>query len=127
LQARIRAELKPDGWWPAVAQGAIAVESLSAKPEITALFAALNDRPTELRVRAERAMNKELHGSCQVPVAAYAEMDGDAMTLTGWVGDAANIRSVSATAKGDANAPETLGQKVAELLFAQGAAELLNI
>lgn len=127
LHAQICQQLKPPLWWPAVAQGAIAVESLGAKPEISALFATLNDKPTELRVRAERAMNKQLHGSCQVPVAAYAEIDGDTMTLTGWVGNFANIRSISATAKGDANEPEALGQKVAELLFAQGAAELLNI
>jgi hydroxymethylbilane synthase len=110
-----------------VAQGAIAVESLTAKPEITALFAALNDRSTELRVRAERAMNKALHGSCQVPVAAYAELHGDSMTLTGWVGDAANIRSVSATAQGITSEPEALGQAVADMLFAQGAAELLQL
>lgn len=127
LQEQIRQQLKPSAWWPAVAQGAIAVESLRAKPEITALFAALNDKPTELRVRAERAMNKQLHGSCQVPVAAYAEINGDAMTLTGWVGNAAQVLSITAYAKGVANEPEALGQLVAEMLFAQGAAELLNI
>ena len=127
LHEQIRQELKPDMWWPAVAQGAIAVESLSAHPEISALFAALNDKPTELRVRAERAMNKQLHGSCQVPVAAYAEINGDAMALTGWVGDATHIRSILAYAEGLANEPEALGQKVANMLFAQGAAELLNI
>lgn len=127
LEAQIRQELKPPLWLPAVAQGAIAIESLSAKPEVTALFAALNDKPTELRVRAERAMNKQLHGSCQVPVAAYAEIYGDVMSLTGWVGNYAQVCSISATAKGEANEPEALGQKVAEQLFAQGAAELLNI
>jgi hydroxymethylbilane synthase len=127
LQDRIRSELKPDSWWPAVAQGAIAVESLSAKPEITALFAALNDRPTELRVRAERAMNKALHGSCQVPVAAYAELHGETMTLTGWVGDATHIRSISASAAGAADHPEVLGQAVADRLFALGAAEFLQL
>lgn len=127
MHGRIRQELKPTLWWPAVAQGAIAVESLSAKPEITALFAALNDNPTELRVRAERAMNKQLHGSCQVPVAAYAEIDGDSMTLTGWVGNYAQVRSITATAEGVANEPEALGQRVSEMLFELGAAELLNI
>ena len=127
MHERIRQELKPPLWWPAVAQGAIAVESLSAKPEISALFAVLNDKPTELRVRAERAMNKQLHGSCQVPVAAYAEIDGDAMTLTGWVGNYAQIRSITASAEGVAKEPEALGQRVSEMLFEQGAAELLNI
>jgi hydroxymethylbilane synthase len=127
MHERVRQELQPQLWWPAVAQGAIAIESLSAQPKISALFAALNHKPTELRVRAERAMNKQLHGSCQVPVAAYAEIHGDAMTMTGWVGDAANIRSISARAEGVANEPEALGQTVADMLFAQGAAELLNI
>jgi hydroxymethylbilane synthase len=127
MHEQIRQELKPDLWWPAVAQGAIAIESLSSKPEITALFAALNDKPTELRVRAERAMNKQLHGSCQVPVAAYAEIDGESMTLTGWVGNVAQALSITASAEGLAAEPEALGQKVADMLFAQGAAELLNI
>ena len=127
LHEQIRQELKPDLWWPAVAQGAIAIESLSSKPEIAALFAALNDKPTELRVRAERAMNKQLHGSCQVPVAAYAEIVGEAMTLTGWVGNVAQARSITTSAEGLAAEPEVLGQKIAEMLFAQGAAELLNI
>lgn len=127
LQSQIRQELKPDIWWPAVAQGAIAIESLSAKPEVSALFAALNDKPTELRVRAERAMNKELHGSCQVPVAAYAEIDGEHMRLTGWVGNADSFRSISASAFGVAHEPEGLGRAVAEKLFARGAAELLNL
>lgn len=127
LGDRIRAELAPPHWLPAVAQGAIAVESLTAKPEVTALFSALNDRPTELRVRAERAMNKALHGSCQVPVAAYAELHGDAMRLTGWVGEADGVRTLSASAEGAASEPEALGQTVAEMLFAQGAAALLGI
>lgn len=127
LGDRIRSELAPPNWWPAVAQGAIAVESLAARPETAALFSTLNDRPTELRVRAERAMNKALHGSCQVPVAAYAEIHGDIMLLTGWVGEADGVRSISASAEGIANAPEALGQRVADLLFAQGAGELLDI
>lgn len=126
LDEQIRSQLAPPHWWPAVAQGAIAIETCIAKPEITSLFEALNDHSTELRVRAERAMNKALHGSCHVPVAAYAELQGDTLTLTGWVGDAANIRSVSATAQGIANEPEALGLIVANMLFAQGAAELLQ-
>lgn len=127
LQSQIRQELKPDIWWPAVAQGAIAIESLSAQPEVSALFAALNDNATELRVRAERAMNKELHGSCQVPIAAYAEIEGDYVRLTGWVGNAEDFTSISATAFGVASEPEGLGRLVAEKLFARGAANILKI
>jgi hydroxymethylbilane synthase len=62
-----------------------------------------------------------------VPVAAYAEMHGNVLRLTGWVGDAAHIRSITASAEGAADQPEALGQAVADRLFAQGAAELLQL
>lgn len=127
LHSRIRSQLAAPQWWPAVAQGAIAVECRSDDPETAALFAALNHRPTELRVRAERAMNRALHGSCQVPVAAYAELTDGRMQLTGWVGDAENVRSIRAEATGDAADPESVGRAVADQLFALGAAELLRL
>ena len=127
LHARIRAQLMAPQWWPAVAQGAIAVECRSDDSRTAALFTALNHRPTELRVRAERAMNLALHGSCHVPVAGYAELQGDRMQLSGWVGDAENIRAIHADAEGDAADPEALGRAVAEKLFALGAAVLLRL
>lgn len=127
LQAHIRTQLAAPYWWPAVAQGAIAVECRSDDPQTAALCAVVNDPSSALRVRAERAMNLALHGSCQVPVAAYATLLGDRLQLTGWVGDAKNIRSIRAEANGDATDPEALGRVVAEKLFAQGAAELLRL
>lgn len=127
LDAQRRSELCAPHWWPAVAQGAIAIETRSADPETTALFSALNHAQTELCVRAERAMNKALHGSCQVPVAAFAELQGEVLTLTGWVGHAESGRSIQAQAEGVAGSPESLGARVSQLLFEQGAAELLNI
>ena len=127
LQDRIRSQLRAPQWWPAVAQGAIAIETRSDRFETTALFAGLNDAETELCVRAERAMNKALHGSCQVPVAGFATRTGETLNLTGWVGHAASTRSVQAQAEGSVSSPELLGARVAQLLFEQGAAELLNI
>ena len=110
-----------------VAQGAIAVETLAARPDVAALFVPLNCRETELRVRAERALNRQLHGSCQVPVAAYAEFVEDRLRLTGWVGEASENTSISAQGTGDAGHPEALGEFVAEKLFARGAAAMLKL
>lgn len=127
LEAHIRSVLAPDVWWPAVAQGAIAVETLDTRPDVSALFMPLNCHETEIRVRAERALNRRLHGSCQVPVAAYAEFVDDRLRLTGWVGDAADNTSISAQDTGDAGHPEALGEYVAEKLFACGAAAMLKL
>ena len=93
---------------------------------IFALCAALDDADTRTCVTAERAMNRALHGSCHVPVAAYARLDGDALSLAGLVGSAADGRRVRADAHGRADAPDALGIEVAGLLLAQGARELID-
>ncbi|HIY70827.1 MAG TPA: hydroxymethylbilane synthase [Candidatus Luteimonas excrementigallinarum] len=125
LDARIRSRLDAPEWLPAPAQGAIAIECRDDAPELTALFAALDDAHTRTCVEAERAMNRALHGSCHVPVAAMAVLDGERVTLTGMVGDAATGRLVRAEAEGAANDTGALGRQVAEMLLARGAGELL--
>ena len=125
LGERIRERLIAPDWVPAVAQGAIAVECRDDDAATHALFAALEHTPTRICVEAERAMNRRLHGSCQVPVAGYAVRDGDVLHLQGLVGDAANGEIVRADEVGTATDPRALGLRVAERLIARGADRLL--
>lgn len=126
FDARIRATLAPPQFLPAVAQGAIAVETRDGDAEVAALCAVLHDRDTGLRVRAERAMNLALHGSCQVPIAGYATLDGDALHLRALVGDASSGEILRAESHGSVDDPEALGRAVASQLRALGADRLLN-
>ncbi len=125
FESRIRARLAAPDWLPAPAQGAIALESCGNDARLQALFAALDHAPTRTCVEAERAMNRALHGSCHVPVAAFAELQGDRLHLSGLVGSADDGRVVRAEAEGASNAPEALGQAVAAELLALGAGEFL--
>ena len=126
LENRIRSRLHAPQWLPAPAQGAIAVECRSDDSDMQRLFAALDHASTRLCVEAERAMNRTLHGSCQVPVAAFATLlHGGDMQLQGLVGSAADGRMVRAQARGRADAPDALGRDVAAQLLAQGAGEFL--
>ncbi|TZF88684.1 hydroxymethylbilane synthase [Cognatilysobacter lacus] len=122
---RIRSRLDAPAWLPAPAQGAIAIECRSDDFAAHGLFGALDDRDTRVRVEAERAMNRALHGSCHVPVAAFATLSGAQLHLQGLVGSAIDGRYVRADAHGDAGDAEALGQRVATALLAQGAAELI--
>ena len=124
--SRIRLRLAPPGWLPAPAQGAIAIECRAdGAEEMRALLAALDHGPTRTCVEAERAMNRALHGSCHVPVAAYAELHGGLLRLNGLVGSASDGRMVRAQDEAASGAPEALGQAVARELLAQGAGEFL--
>ncbi len=124
FESRIRARLDAPAWLPAPAQGAIAVECRDDAAELRALFAVLDHAPTRRCVEAERAMNRALHGSCHVPVAAFAREEGAGLRLRGLVGSAKDGRAVRAEAFAEGDA-EALGRQVAGELLAGGAGELL--
>jgi hydroxymethylbilane synthase len=126
FDGRIRARLDAPDWLPAPAQGAIAIECRDDDPATAALCAALDDADTRACVSAERAMNRALHGSCHVPVAAYARLDGGVLHLSGQVGSAGDGRSVRAEASATRDVPEALGIEVAQRLLAQGARALID-
>ena len=126
LGARIAARLQAPQWLPAPAQGAIAVECRGDDPQVVSLLEALDDVPTRICVEAERAMNRALHGSCHVPVAALARLDGDTLELQGLVGDAGNGQTVRAQARGLGVEREALGRQVARRLLEAGADRLLG-
>jgi hydroxymethylbilane synthase len=122
---RVRDRLDAPGWIPAPAQGAIAIEARGDDARVQALCAVLDDAPTRTCVEAERAMNRALHGSCHVPVAALARLEGRVLSLEGLVGSAEDGRIVRARGAGDADAAEALGIEVARRLLDGGAAEFL--
>ena len=123
--SRIRMRLAAPDWLPAPAQGAIAVECRADDAETQALFSALDHAPTRTCVEAERAMNRALHGSCHVPVAAYAQLHGAQLQLAGLVGSASDGRVVRAAAEDASDAGVALGQRLAAELLAMGAGEFL--
>jgi hydroxymethylbilane synthase len=125
FDTRIRARLDAPDWLPAPAQGAIAIECRDDDARTAALCAVLDHAPTRTRCEAERAMNRALHGSCHVPVAAFARLDGDALHLEGLVGSASDGRLVRAGAQATRADAERLGRDVAQALLAQGAGALI--
>ena len=125
FESRIRARLDSPDWLPAPAQGAITVECRSEDSDIQALVTALDHAATRTCVEAERAMNRTLHGSCHVPVAAFAQLEGNHLHLQGLVGSASEGRTVRADASGSAEMPDALGREVAAKLLAMGAGEFL--
>ncbi|PKM06678.1 MAG: hydroxymethylbilane synthase [Gammaproteobacteria bacterium HGW-Gammaproteobacteria-4] len=126
FSARIRSRLSAPQWLPAVAQGAIAIECRDDAHDAIALLASLDHRDTRRCVEAERAMNRALHGSCHVPVAAHATLTGAGLHLVGLVGDVASGAVIRAEADAAADQADALGQRVAAALFAQGAGALLQ-
>ncbi len=126
LAARITRLLTPEQSLPAIGQGAIGIECRADDPRIHALIHPLNDPSTQLRVRAERAVNARLHGGCQVPLAGHAELRDDRLELRALVGLPDGSEILYATRTGTSDHPEELGLAVAEDLLSQGAGRILE-
>lgn len=111
---------------PAIAQGTIGVECRTGDKETRNLLAPLNHAPTWQRTLAERALNQGLSGSCNLPVAGYAELDGHSLSLRGRVGLPDGSRMVDGEIHGPADQAEDLGRRLAADMLGRGAAEVLR-
>ncbi len=125
LGSRIRSVLTVEQSLPAAGQGALAIEHRSERVDIAECLAALNHRATELAVRAERAVSRALGGSCQLPLAAYASVNGSTLELRGLVANPDGKSMVRAEVSGPSGTPEELGMRLAAELRAQGADRIL--
>jgi hydroxymethylbilane synthase len=83
LGTRIRALLDPDESLPAPGQGALAIECRADRIDVLHALRPLADLGTTLATTAERAFSRELGGSCQTPLAAYAEWEEGRLWLRG--------------------------------------------
>jgi len=125
FHARIAAYLPVSQSLPANGQGAVGIECRSDDAAVRALLAPLEHTATRQAVLAERAMNRALHGGCQVPIGAFAEIDGDKLYLRGLVGQLDGQQILQAEVRGAAIDGEALGQQLAGMLLAQGAGAIL--
>ena len=111
---------------PAIGQGAVGVECRSDDVETNDLLRVLRDEETTLRVRAERAMNARLNGGCQVPIAGFAEIQGDQIVMRGLVGAPDGSVLYRAHRQGGFSQAEEIGIAIADDLLAQGADKILQ-
>jgi len=126
LHARIREYLTPENCLPAAGQGALGIECRRDDSEIIELIQPLNHADTYDCVRAERAMTRQLGGSCQIPIAAYATLDNGHITLRGLLGPPDGSLILRAIGQGSRQEAEIIGKQVADSLERQGAKIILQ-
>lgn len=127
FEDRIKQEIPAIDSLPAVGQGAVGIEIRQDDKEILELIKPLIDEQTTYRVSAERAMNARLEGGCSVPIAGYATIDNEQITLTGLVGNVDSGVILKHQVMGPVNEAELLGATLADKLIEMGAKDILNI
>lgn len=126
LNDRIASFIPAEQSLPAGGQGALGIEWRTNDTAIHQLIQPLHDEKTAACVLAERALNRRLQGGCQVPIAAYAELEGEQLHLRGLVGSVDGSTILRTEQQGTAKDAEQLGIAGAEHLLAQGAGNILS-
>ena len=94
LEARIRAVFEPEQMLPAAGQGALGIEIRSDRADVAGALQHLVHNPTWLAVSAERAVSRMMGGSCSMPLAAYAQFEGEQLRIRAAWGDADGVQPV---------------------------------
>jgi hydroxymethylbilane synthase len=125
LQARIRHIFETDQMLPAAGQGALGIETRSDRSDVQQALAHLSHHTSWLAVAAERAVSRAMGGSCSMPLAAHATLQGEQLHLrAAWgdpEGDAHLVTAQVFGVVGSLEQAEALGLEVAQALRAGGA------
>ncbi|QJB55462.1 hydroxymethylbilane synthase [Pseudodesulfovibrio sp. zrk46] len=118
--------LGPPNFLPAVAQGALGIEYNVNNTEVVEMLQFLNHQPTKYQVLAERGFLTGLDGGCQVPIAAWSEIEGDQIRLTGFVADVDGSRPIRKMAEGHVDNAWDIGMILAGQVLEAGGKEILE-
>lgn len=121
LESRIRATFSVEEMLPAAGQGALGIEVRTGRDDVRASLQHLAHQSTWLAVSAERAVSRMMGGSCSMPLAAYATVDGAQLHIRAAWGDADGRHPlVTAQAQGLVRSladATVLGEQVAQALM----------
>ena len=125
LSQRIRGYLTPEQSLPAAGQGALAVEIMASRTDLQQWLAPLGSADTTACATAERAVSRVLGGSCQVPLAAFAEIKGAVLNLRALVAEPDGSLIVRSEVSGPVQNARQLGEQAGQDLLDKGAKAIL--
>ena len=126
LEHRITAPVPVDDMLPAIAQGAIGIETRSDDVAAAELIAPINHQATALCITAERAFLARLDGSCRTPIAGLAVLDGGRLAFRGMILTPDGARCHETRREGRPEAAITMAEDAAAELLALGGPDFFR-
>ncbi|MCA9522325.1 MAG: hydroxymethylbilane synthase [Myxococcales bacterium] len=126
LGDRISEWLPTERLLPAAGQGAIGIEIRESDTALAAICQALHHPTSGLALTAERRVLARLEGSCKLPFAAHATIDGPRMHVAALVGSPDGREIVRDELEAAAENASAAGETLAERLLAAGAGRFLE-
>ena len=125
FERRINAAIGHEEMLPAVGQGALGIETRAGDARTAALVSLLDHAPTRAACTAERSLLHALGGGCQVPIAAHASVNGNALRLEALVAALSGEQIIRDAIEDETAHAARAGETLAARLRARGAETLL--
>ncbi len=125
LSHEIAELINPSQMIPAVAQGAIAIETRFDDASTRAMVNTLHDTDTGIAVQSERAFLTTIGGGCSLPAGAYTICHESSCEISGMIGSLDGTL-VADTCVGNINDSVALGSSLAASLLAAGGRDLIH-
>ena len=125
FEANITSQFDVSLMLPAAAQGVVGIECMENRDELRRIVSMLEDPGSKCTTTAERAVAATLGANCQSPVASYAVISEDSLTIEALVASPDGAQLIRARISGHVSDAEKLGNTVAQQLLDKGARELL--
>lgn len=127
LTNRIAEKISYDVVLPAVGQGALGILCREDDGRTLDIVRdAVHDEDAAAAVLAERALLRRLEGGCQVPIGAYATVQGHSLSMVACVASLDGSRIIRERIDGVTEAARALGVSLAETLLSRGANAILD-
>jgi hydroxymethylbilane synthase len=123
---RVTHYFSPRELLPAAGQGAMGIETRAGDRETRELLDPLDHDESRIAVMAERAFLALLEGGCQVPMAAYAQVDRGIINIEGLIASLDGKEIIRDKMSGPVHEPEKLGRNLAKALLEQGGDKILR-
>ena len=114
LSERISRYFSTDEMIPAAGQGILAVQS--RKNEDVSFLSCIHNKESEYAALAERTFVRTLDGGCSSPIAAYAQIHGTELKLTGLYAKEHQWEYVTDSVTGNTEDAAQLGEQLAQTM-----------
>ena len=126
LDAIITESLDVDDFVPSPGQGILCLESLSKNDYVMKRIKKVVHTNTEICGATERIFASNMNGDCSSPIGAYAEIESDLLTLTGYVASIDGTKFIKNKVCGKKDNYKKLAEDLSQVFLKMGSKRLLK-